>query len=160
MHAMGDRALAEKPALASAKRAAPSAADVDPLVRRQKRARADRTVMDIDAAGFYQPRTRETRAAYEAMLSQVQAFLGDQPQDILRGAAEEVLATLKADGKTNPERKAEIEGLLGPVDEERFGTLHMISELVSDFTTAEEREKIVEAWLEWWENQQRDELLR
>lgn len=49
----------------------------------------------MDAAGSYRPATRETRAAYEALLAVVQAQFGDQPADILRGAAEEVLAVLK-----------------------------------------------------------------
>ena len=53
------------------------------------------TVLELDAAGSYRPATRETRAAYEALLAVVQAQFGDQPADILRGAAEEVLAVLK-----------------------------------------------------------------
>lgn len=53
------------------------------------------SVLELDAAGSYRPATRETRAAYEALLAIVQAQFGDQPADILRGAAEEVLAVLK-----------------------------------------------------------------
>jgi hypothetical protein len=53
--------------------------------------------LDIDTAGLYRPRTKETQEAYEALLSVIQAQFGDQPQDILRGAADEVLATLKND---------------------------------------------------------------
>ncbi len=53
------------------------------------------SVLELDAAGSYRPATRETRAAYEALLAVVQAQFGDQPADILRGAAEEVLAVLK-----------------------------------------------------------------
>lgn len=52
-------------------------------------------MLELDAAGSYRPATRETRAAYEALLAVVQAQFGDQPADILRGAAEEVLAVLK-----------------------------------------------------------------
>ena len=54
-------------------------------------------VLDLDAGGGYRPRTRETRAAYEALLSTIQSQFGDQPQDVLRGAADEVLAVLKND---------------------------------------------------------------
>lgn len=140
MFAMGDRARAEKPQAASAPKRRGDE-DVDPLLRKQKRARADvRSVMDIDAAGLYRPRTKETRAAYEALLSQVQSFLGDQPQDILRGAADEVLGAIKTEGRTNPDKKKELENLLGPIDEERFGTLHMISDLINDYTPEAERE--------------------
>lgn len=53
--------------------------------------------MDLDAAGSYRPATRETRAAYEALLAVVQGQFGDQPADVLRGAAEEILAVLKND---------------------------------------------------------------
>lgn len=35
------------------------------------------------------------RVAYEEVLSAMAAALGDQPQDVLRGAADEVLALLK-----------------------------------------------------------------
>lgn len=35
------------------------------------------------------------REAYEEVLSTMVASLGDQPQDVLRGAADEVLAWLK-----------------------------------------------------------------
>ncbi len=55
------------------------------------------SVLDIDTAGYYRPKTKETRDAYEAMLSVIRGLFGDQPQDVLKGAAEEVLAVLKDD---------------------------------------------------------------
>lgn len=104
------------------------------------------SVLDIDTAGLYRPRTKETREAYEALLSVIQGQFGDQvwlrlwlgvcravvaeaeaerrgrgevqvhgppptppradraarcspaqPADVLRGAADEVLAALKND---------------------------------------------------------------
>lgn len=55
------------------------------------------SVLDIDTAGFYRPRTKETREAYEALMGVIREQFGDQPQDILRGAADEVLAALKND---------------------------------------------------------------
>jgi pre-mRNA-splicing helicase BRR2 len=55
------------------------------------------SVLDIETAGFYRPRTKETQEAYEALLSVIREQFGDQPQDVLRGAADEVLATLKND---------------------------------------------------------------
>ena len=60
---------------------------------------------DIDS---YRPRSKETRSAYEDLLSILSQQLGDQPHDILRGAADEVLACLKNDGQTDPERKREV----------------------------------------------------
>lgn len=55
------------------------------------------SVLELEAAGSYQPATRETRAAYEALLNFIKGRFGDQPADILRGAAEEILAVLKND---------------------------------------------------------------
>ena len=55
-----------------------------------------RATEELDASS-YRPRTRETRTAYESLLSFVGNELGDQPQDVLRGMAEEVLRILKDD---------------------------------------------------------------
>lgn len=55
------------------------------------------SVLDVDTFGFYRPKTRVTREAYETLLSVIQHQFGDQPQDVLCGAADEVLATLKND---------------------------------------------------------------
>ena len=53
--------------------------------------------MDIDAGGTYRPQTRDTQAAYEALLSVVQDKLGDYATDVIAGAADEVLGILKSD---------------------------------------------------------------
>ena len=55
--------------------------------------------MNLDTASGYRPRTQETRAAYEAVLAFIREQFGDQPQDVLKGAADEVLAVLKDDRK-------------------------------------------------------------
>jgi pre-mRNA-splicing helicase BRR2 len=44
---------------------------------------------DLDSIN-YRPKTKESAQAYEAIMSLVQQSIGDQPQDVLRGAAEEV----------------------------------------------------------------------
>ena len=49
---------------------------------------------DMDA--MYRPKTKDTAAAYEGVLNFVRRSLGDQPQDILRGAAEEAQCAEKA----------------------------------------------------------------
>ena len=54
-------------------------------------------VLELDSEGVYQPKTRETRAAYETLLSIIRGQFGDQPADVLRGAADEVMAVLKND---------------------------------------------------------------
>lgn len=50
------------------------------------------SVMDLDEQGMYRPKTKETRDAYEALLSSMAAVFGEQPADVLRGAGDEVLA--------------------------------------------------------------------
>lgn len=62
---------------------------------------------------IYRPKTQETRQTYEVLLSFLQEALGDQPRDILCGAADEVLAVLKNDRLKEKEKKKETETLLG-----------------------------------------------
>ncbi|KAF8063039.1 BRR2A [Scenedesmus sp. PABB004] len=90
-------------------------------------------VLDLDTGGAYRPRTRETRAAYEALLNTIHATFGDQPADVLRGAADEVLAVLKNQHATDPERQRECEALLGSLPNERFAELVAIGKLITDF---------------------------
>ena len=54
-------------------------------------------MLDVDAGGTYRPKTRDTQAAYEALLSIVQEKIGDYATDVITGAAEEVLSILKSD---------------------------------------------------------------
>lgn len=47
--------------------------------------------------GAYRPKTEVTRQAYEQLLHMLSSFMGEQPADILRGAADEILAVIKDD---------------------------------------------------------------
>ena len=38
------------------------------------------SVLDLDTAGFYRPKTKETREAYEALLAVIHGQFGEQPQ--------------------------------------------------------------------------------
>jgi len=62
-----------------------------------------------------------------------------QPRDILCGAADEVLIVLKNDRLRDKERKKEIEGLLGPVAEERFALLVNLGKKISDWGSHEDK---------------------
>ena len=84
--------------------------------------------------GLYKPKTRETRAAYEGLLSVLQSVFGDQPQDVMRGAADEVLAALKEEGKTEREKQKNVEALMGEVTPERFAQITAIGKLITDFS--------------------------
>ncbi|CAN0080917.1 unnamed protein product, partial [Hapterophycus canaliculatus] len=68
----------------------------------------------------YRPKTKQSRIAYEEVLSTMVASLGDQPQDVLRGAADEVLAWLKDDSLTDHKRQEGVEAILGKLRPERF----------------------------------------
>lgn len=68
----------------------------------------------------YRPKTQETRQTYEVLLSFIQEAIGDQPRDILCGAADEVIAVLKNDKLKEREKKVETESLLGQLADERY----------------------------------------
>jgi pre-mRNA-splicing helicase BRR2 len=87
-----------------------------------------------DISGIlYRPKTKETRATYEILLSFIQQHLGDQPRDILCGAAEEVLSTLKDDHISDKEKKTEVISLLGGMREEQYAMLVSLGRKITDF---------------------------
>lgn len=87
----------------------------------------------VEAAG-YRPRTRETLALWEQVLHEAQSALGDQPQEILAGAAEEVLVALKDDALREPQKKKRVEDMLGPLADDAFARLLQVSKGINDFT--------------------------
>ncbi|XP_076460821.1 U5 small nuclear ribonucleoprotein 200 kDa helicase-like [Babylonia areolata] len=82
---------------------------------------------------MYRPKTVETRQTYEVLLSFIQAALGDQPRDILCGAADEVLAVLKNDRMKEKEKKKDVEAMLGPTPDERFALLVNLGRKITDW---------------------------
>lgn len=81
----------------------------------------------------YRPKTQDTRQTYEVLLSFIQEALGDQPRDILCGAADEILAVLKNDKLKDRDRKREIDAFLGAVTDERFALLVNLGKKITDF---------------------------
>lgn len=81
----------------------------------------------------YRPKTQETRQTYETLLSFIQAALGDQPRDILCGAADEVLAVLKNDRLKDKERRRDVERLLDKMPDERFALLVNLGKKITDW---------------------------
>lgn len=75
---------------------------------------------------IYKPKTQETRQTYEVLLSFLQEALGDQPRDILCGAADEILSVLKNDRLKDKEKKKETEALLGLLYYKKFCKQYMI----------------------------------
>ncbi|KAI4967217.1 hypothetical protein ZWY2020_029484 [Hordeum vulgare] len=145
----GDRAVQAKPPeledrLTKSRKkkerdAASASADADqPRKRRRRSAAAQReeSVLSLADDVVYKPQTKETRAAYEAMLSVIQQQFGGQPLDVLGGAADEVLAVLKNDKIKNPDKKKEIEKLLNPISSAMFDQFVSIGKLITDFHDA------------------------
>eukprot|EP00118_Oscarella_pearsei_P003355 m.13994 g.13994 ORF g.13994 m.13994 type:complete len:2136 (+) comp25397_c0_seq1:78-6485(+) len=110
--------------------------------RGAKRARRDggaegrgKSHEEVDVTGiYYRPKTKESKGTYEILLSFIQTSIGDQPRDILCGAADEVLATLKTDRLREKEKKKEVESLLGSMTDERFALLFNLGKKISDYT--------------------------
>ncbi|GJN18769.1 hypothetical protein PR202_gb05967 [Eleusine coracana subsp. coracana] len=142
----GDRAVQTKPPelqekLAKSKgkkKRTSSEADPDLPSKRRRRGPShhDVSVLSLTDDVVYKPQTKETRAAYEALLSIIQQQLGGQPLDVLGGAADEVLATLKNDKIKNPDKKKEIEKLLNTLSNQTFDQLVSIGKLITDFHDA------------------------
>merc|ERR1712083_224275 len=88
------------------------------------------------AGVYYRPKTQETRQTYEVLLAFIQEALGDQPRDILAGAADEVIRAFKDDRKKDKEKKVETEELLGSrLAEELFALLVNLGKKITDFGT-------------------------
>nr|CAH7746700.1 unnamed protein product [Callosobruchus chinensis] len=138
---MGDRAQRTRPGKAEERK-----------VKRQKRDEAQYDFARMRGATLlsegvdemvgiiYKPKTQETRQTYEVLLSFLQEALGDQPRDILCGAADEVLQVLKNDRLKEREKKKETEALLGSIADERFALLVNLGKKITDFGNEENKE--------------------
>jgi pre-mRNA-splicing helicase BRR2 len=96
---MGDRVSRAKPSelqLRKKKRAEKMAATKAALKPAKMASSVLGDVADMNLK--YRPRTTETQHAYELILSFITDYLNSQPQDILMGAADEILVILKDDG--------------------------------------------------------------
>lgn len=121
----------------------------DPLVseptrQSKKRRLQEESVLTSSEEGVYQPKTKETRAAYEAMLSLIQQQLGGQPLNIVSGAADEMLAVLKNDNFKNVDKKKEIEKLLNPISNQVFDQLVSIGRLITDYQDGGMRQRLLQ----------------
>ncbi|KAK1284246.1 hypothetical protein QJS10_CPB21g01301 [Acorus calamus] len=102
--------------------------------KRRRRVGPEESVLSLtDDGGSYRPKTKDTRAAYEALLSIVQEYLGGQPQDVLCGAADEVLAVLKNEKLKNADKKAQISALISSISTSSFDQLVSIARHITDY---------------------------
>ena len=98
---------------------------------------------------IYYPKTNETRSIYEHLLSLTQSYFGDSPDEIVKEALDQVLATLKQEEVQEIDKKSEIQAILGKISDSEFTKLFSMSKLLIDYTgkkleTQEEDEMAVD----------------
>lgn len=93
------------------------------------------TVLDSDVAEnyAYQPTTRESKVVYEQLLNDIAGLLGDQPADILRDAADEVIVTCQASDTRDTQKKQKCEDILGTLSTEQFTGLYQLVRSLHDY---------------------------
>ncbi|KAK1605429.1 hypothetical protein QYE76_029102 [Lolium multiflorum] len=133
----GDRALKTRPPeleQTPGRKNARGATDLPRCdTKRARRPAGEVGVLSLAQNAAYEPRTKEMRAAYEALLGIIQQQLGGQPPDVLCDAADEVLAALKSDRTRDPNRRKEIEKLINPISDQMFDLLVSVGKLITDF---------------------------
>nr|XP_009857905.1 U5 small nuclear ribonucleoprotein 200 kDa helicase [Ciona intestinalis] len=131
---MGDRAQRTKPPQMEERKAKRRKRDEDEKFQANLRGRSLLSDGVDEMVGIvYKPRTKETRETYEILLSFIQAAIGDQPRDILCGAADEVIAVLKQEKSRDKERRNEIQLLLGQLEDSRYHVLVNLGRKITDF---------------------------
>lgn len=84
----------------------------------------------------YTPKSAESMAAYEELLLFTQQIIGDQPSEVLKSAANEILSILKDGYHDNNFKQKEISSLLS-VPVKNFGDLLRIGNRISDYKTSQ-----------------------
>jgi pre-mRNA-splicing helicase BRR2 len=81
----------------------------------------------------YKPKIKESRVAYDEILGMITLSLGDQPRDILVGAADEVIALLQSNLKESMKLE-ECKAILGKLGSDEFSKLLLLARKLSDFS--------------------------
>jgi len=111
----------------------------------KKKSGRSTTTQEESLYGLYIPKTKETKLIFDELLSTLTRFLGDQPRDVLHGAADEVLAIVK-----NPEiiagrKHIECSKLLADsLSDADFSLILRICSQINDFGEANDIEDSVE----------------
>ncbi|KAJ3264529.1 DEIH-box ATPase [Chytriomyces hyalinus] len=121
--------------------------DTDKDAGKQKKMRLDAGFRNILSAtntydaDTYHPRTKETRQAYELLLSLINSQMGGAiPPEVLNGAAFDALTTLKDDSLKDVDRKRDVESALGvKVASEWFAQLVALGKKITDFDAGDEQ---------------------
>lgn len=85
----------------------------------------------------YRPKTKDTRQAFDFMVSLVHSLMGaDQPQSVTLSAVDGVLQILKAEGGMKDlDRKRGVDELIGAIDNDRFMQLVNLGKRITDYDT-------------------------
>ena len=101
--------------------------------RKGKRAKTTAMGGDDMAGLKYRPKNRESIQTYEMILSFIQIGVGDQPRDVLCGAADEVLEILKKDTLKDLDKKKGVEEVIGFLRDDKFAQLVGLSKKITDY---------------------------
>lgn len=87
--------------------------------------------------------------------------MGDSPMDVIKGAADEILALLKTQNMNDSQRKLNIEAFIDKLTDEKFNDLTVLAQQLIDYDPeAEYRgegEDILEAHVEFDEDMDEDD---
>lgn len=87
----------------------------------------------ISEGTSYQPKTRETRSAYNVMTRLVKQHMGDVPADVLHGAVFEAISILKKEQIPFPEKQKQLESIMDKMEPRIFNELVILSQQLTDF---------------------------
>ena len=111
-----------------------------------KSIRAKSLVQDAEFADLrYRPRSKETRMAYEFILSLVHSMMtGDQSEDVVRGATDEVIAILKAETSSDEQKRQDIKTIVMDAPSGKLEQLLNLGVKLTDYQLVQEEEGIEE----------------
>lgn len=92
---------------------------------------------EIDSTS-YRPKTRETKEAYEELLIEIHSMVGDQPQDVLKGAADEVLKVVKDEMLKDVTKMKDLQSISSSFNMEKFSRVSLICKRIVDYNISEE----------------------
>ena len=133
---MGIRASRESaPVTKRARTSAPGVLGIKPS--QTKKITQDSEFADLR----YRPRSRETRMTYEFILSLVHSMMtGDQSEDIIRGATDEVITILKSETTGDEQKKQEITTIVVDAPSSKLEQLLHLGVKLTDYQPVHEEE--------------------
>lgn len=107
---------------------------VDDNTHLYKPIKSNAGIVETHEVAGYKPKTRDTKACYEEILYILHSYLGDQPSDIMKGAADEVISIIKSDSTKDTLKMNEISKIIGRLSNEGYSKLVNLSNKLIDFS--------------------------